>query len=64
MKCQCESSLCDHLPNPCTRPVSGYVKMLYVEDTCNTCAANMCKSGGENYILTTEEWDAKRTKEM
>lgn len=49
ISCGCESSFCDH-DGPCGREASEYVAMEYVLDTCDTCAANMCASGGESYI--------------
>lgn len=52
--CCCESSLCDH-DDRCDRPASGYVTMQYVVDTCTNCAANMCITGGAEYIFLTED---------
>lgn len=65
--CRCESSLCDHndlvrthrggIPyvKMCPRPVDGTIKMEFVGYCCSTCAENMCKTGGAQYIYDLKD---------
>jgi hypothetical protein len=53
--CMCESSYCDHPDSSCDRDPSQYVWCEYVIEICSTCAANMCISGGQEYIHLIEE---------
>ena len=53
-QCYCESSMCDH-DGECSRAASEHVGMEYVGKCCDTCAANMCATGGESYIYLNEQ---------
>lgn len=50
LRCECESSLCDHEPHQCARRVDVRLTMAWVGDTCTQCASNMCGTGGGHHI--------------